>query len=199
MRPSIRIPIRTQDLAIRQHSAGASWEPLPVARGFPGGCDRRGSLERGPRRARVAPHPPLGAGRMALTLAWWPSQIMQTRLRQARRRDVWACVLLAALLFRAYIPVGFMPASGSPFLVELCPAYGSAPAHHAHHHHSSQGRADFQDCPFGSAPAPGPVSDLIGFEPPGLIASPANIPAEPARARTRPLHAYQSRGPPSLA
>jgi hypothetical protein len=135
---------------------------------------------------------------MALTLAWWRSQIMQTRARHTRRSDVLAWLLLAALLFRAYIPVGFMPASGSAFLVELCPAYGSAPAHHGHHHHS-QGQADFQDCPFGSAPALGPVSDLIGFEPPGPIASPADIPADPARPRTRPLHAYQPRGPPSLA
>ena len=109
-----------------------------------------------------------------------------------------AGVLLAALLFRAYIPVGFMPASGSPFLVELCPAYGSAPAHHGHHHHPP-GQAEFQDCPFGSAPALGPVSHLVGFKPPRPIACSANIPAEPVRPRTRPLHAYQPRGPPSLA
>src|ERR1700722_13337479 len=52
--------------------------------------------------------------------------VMQTRLCHARRPDVLAIVLLAALLFRAYIPVGFMPASGTPFLVELCPAVGGA-------------------------------------------------------------------------
>src|SRR5271156_3271885 len=123
---------------------------------------------------------------------------MQTRLRHARRPNVTAIVWLAALLFRAYIPVGFMPASGGPFLVELCPAYGSAPAHHGHHHHS-QGQADFQDCPFGSAPALGPVSALVGFDPAGPIVPPADIPADPARPRTRLLHAYQPRGPPSLA
>ena len=93
---------------------------------------------------------------------------------------VLAIVLLAALFFRAYIPVGFMPASGTPFLVELCPAYGGAPAHHGHHHHS-QGQADFQDCPFGSTPAPGPVSHLVAFEPAGRITSFVEIPAEPAR------------------
>ena len=137
-------------------------------------------------------------GTMALTLARWLSQIMKTRLRHVRRPDGLAIVLLAALLFRAYIPVGFMPASGSPFLVELCPAYGSTPAHHGHHHHS-QGQADFQDCPFGGTPAMGPVSHLVAFEPAGPIASPVDVPAEPARPRTRPHHAYQPRGPPSLA
>ena len=110
-----------------------------------------------------------------------------------------AIVLLATLIFRAYIPVGFMPASGTPFLVELCPAYSSGvPAHHGHHHHS-QGQADFQDCPFGSAPASGPVSDLIAFEPAGRTTSSVEIPTEPGRLATRLARAHQSRGPPSPA
>jgi hypothetical protein len=125
--------------------------------------------------------------------------VMQTRLRHARRPDVLAIVLLAALIFRAYIPVGFMPASGTPFLVELCPAYaGGAPGHHGHHHHS-QGQADFQDCPFGSAPALGPVSHFIVFEPAGRITSFVTIPAERGGPDTRVLRAHQPRGPPSLA
>ena len=36
--------------------------------------------------------------------------------------------------FCAYVPVGFMPAGGAPFRVELCPASGVLlPAQHAHH------------------------------------------------------------------
>src|ERR1700677_735060 len=125
--------------------------------------------------------------------------VLQTRLRHARRPDVLTIALLAALIFRAYIPVGFMPASGTPFLVELCPAYaGGAPAHHGHHHHS-QGQADFQDCPFGSAPALGPASDLIVFEPAARITSFVKSPAERVGPDTRVLRAYQPRGPPSLA
>jgi hypothetical protein len=124
---------------------------------------------------------------------------MQTRLRHARRSDVSAIILLAALIFRAYIPVGFMPASGAPFLVELCPAYaGGAAAHHGHHHHS-QGQADFQDCPFGSGPALGPVSHLITFESAGGITSSVKIPAQPVRLATRVLCTHQPRGPPALA
>lgn len=127
------------------------------------------------------------------------SAVMQTRLSHARRPDVLAIVLLAALIFRAYIPVGFMPARGTPFLVELCPAYSSGvPAHHGHHHHS-QGQADFQDCPFGSVPASGPLSHLIAFEPAGRTTSSVGIPAEAARLGTRLARAHQPRGPPSLA
>src|ERR1700733_12821003 len=125
---------------------------------------------------------------------------MKTRLCHARRPNVLAIVLLAALVFRAYIPVGFMPASGTPFLVELCPASagGAAPSHHTHHHHS-QGQADFQDCPFGSAPASGPVSQLIAFEPPGRITSFIETPVGPGCLATRLLRTHQPRGPPSLA
>ena len=124
--------------------------------------------------------------------------VMQARLRHTRRLDVLAIVLLAAFIFRSYIPVGFMPASGTPFLLELCPAYaGAMPSQHEHHHHS-QTHTNFQDCPFGSAPASGPVSQLITFEPPGRISSSVDIPLESERLGIRPLRAHQPRGPPSL-
>jgi hypothetical protein len=123
---------------------------------------------------------------------------MNTRLRHSRRPDALAILLLAALVFRAYIPVGFMPASGTPFLVELCPAYaGGATLHHEHHHHS-HGQADFQDCPFGSVPALGPVSHLIAFDAGAPMSSNLPIPAESARLVTQLLRAQQPRGPPSL-
>lgn len=124
---------------------------------------------------------------------------MQTRLRLSRRPDVLAIALLAALVFRAYVPVGFMPAGGTPFLVELCPDYaGGLPAHHGSHHHS-KGHSEFQYCPFGAAPALGPVSHLIAFEPAGPLTSFVEVPAEPGRLATRPLPTHQPRGPPSLA
>lgn len=124
---------------------------------------------------------------------------MQARLRHTRRLDVLAIVLLATFIFRAYIPVGFMPASGTPFLLELCPAYaGTMPAHHQHHQHSPA-HSDFQDCPFGSAPGHGPVSQHVGFASPGPISSSVEIPHEPQRPGIRPLRTHQPRGPPSLA
>ena len=125
---------------------------------------------------------------------------MRNRSSNSRRPDVPAIVLLAALLFRAYVPVGFMPASGTPFLLELCPtAYPAVTsAHHSHHGHL-QGHADFRNCPFGSAPAAGPVSHLIVFEPPGRFSSLVDILAEPNRPSTRPLLSHPPRGPPSRA
>jgi hypothetical protein len=108
-----------------------------------------------------------------------------------------AIILLAALVFRAYIPIGYMPASGTPFLVQLCPAYvGSLSAQHVHTHHS-QGHADFQNCPFGSAPAQGPISHLLVFESPGQIAFSPSIPAEAQAGSTQLLRVQQPRGPPS--
>src|ERR1700734_2716344 len=123
-------------------------------------------------------------------------------MRQAllqRRRNSFTSLLLVALLFRAYVPVGFMTAAGAPFRLELCPAFGmSVPAHHLHHH-DSRHPADPQDCPFGSAPAQGPVSDLPVLDPPGQIPFLQAIPAGPERLVTRPLRSHQPRGPPSLA
>src|SRR5277367_2178394 len=85
-----------------------------------------------------------------------------------RRPDVLSGILLAALLFRAYIPVGFMPASGTPFLLQLCPAASPMPMP-AHHHHDTQSHTHFDNCPFGSAPASGPIIHIVAFESPAAI------------------------------
>jgi hypothetical protein len=123
---------------------------------------------------------------------------MGNRSFNSRRLRVSAIIVLAALLLRAYIPVGFMPASGAPFQLELCPAFGlSVSAHHLHHH-DSQHHADLQDCPFGSAPAQGPISDLVVFDPSGQIPFLKGFLAEPKRLVARPLRSHQPRGPPSL-
>jgi hypothetical protein len=81
-------------------------------------------------------------------------------LFKLRRRGGVGILLLALLALRAYVPAGFMPASGTPFLLELCPAALAAemPASHAHHHSGTH--ADLDSCPFGSASAGGPVPHL---------------------------------------
>jgi hypothetical protein len=106
-------------------------------------------------------------------------------------------LLLALLLFRAYVPVGFMPASGVPFALELCPSATMALLGHLHHHPGTH--ADFESCPFGSAPAAGPISHHIGFASAGpaplaRMAEPESLP--PA---LRALRTHQPRGPPALA
>jgi hypothetical protein len=108
-------------------------------------------------------------------------------------------ILLAMLLFRAYVPVGFMPAVGAPFLLELCPATSPMPmsAHHEHLHHSGT-HGHFENCPFGCAPAAGPISHPVVFEPPGRTAAHAVIDFESLRFGVRLGRAHQPRGPPSL-
>jgi hypothetical protein len=111
----------------------------------------------------------------------------------------WAGALLVILLARAYVPVGFMPATGSLFELQICPVGLAAwmPAHHQHPHLGSH--ADFENCPFGSAPAAGPISHQVQFESAGqilsrpamaLASSPRGVPA---------ARAHLPRGPPALA
>jgi hypothetical protein len=116
-----------------------------------------------------------------------------------RQRDLATRLLLAMFLFRAYVPIGFMPASGTPFLLQLCPAgiQAAMPAHHLHHDMGSH--THFENCPFGSAPAAGPISQFIVFEPAGQIVSAPWVAFEPLRLGIRLQRAHQPRGPPSLA
>ena len=116
-----------------------------------------------------------------------------------RRRETAVRLLLALFLFRAYIPIGFMPASGTPFLLQICPVgmQTSMPAHHLHH--DMGGHSHFENCPFGSAPGAGPISQGIAFQPPDRIASPLPAAPESLRLSLRLPRAHQPRGPPSLA
>jgi hypothetical protein len=106
-------------------------------------------------------------------------------------------LLLALLLFRAYVPAGFMPASGVPFALQLCPAATTGMPSHLHHHPGTH--ADFESCPFGSAPAAGPLSHHIVFASAGLapLARVADIESLPPTLRAQRNH--QPRGPPALA
>ena len=124
---------------------------------------------------------------------------MRKHLFNSQRRDLFTSLLLVVLLFRAYVPVGFMPASGTPFLLEMCPATYQAqtPAHHGHHHAGSHG--EFANCPFGSAPAAGPISHVIAFAPPAPIFSQPLVAFEPLRLGVDLPRAHQPRGPPALA
>ena len=124
---------------------------------------------------------------------------MRKHLFHPGRRDWFTGLLLAVLLFRAYVPVGFMPASGTPFLLELCPAAYQLqlPAHQGHHH--SGAHTHFENCPFGSAPGAGPISHIIAFAPPAPIVSQLLVAFEPPRLGVRLPRAHQPRGPPSLA
>src|ERR1700688_212010 len=126
---------------------------------------------------------------------------MRTHLINCKRRDLLTSFLLVMSLFRAYVPVGFMPASGTPFLLELCPA--TAPTSMsmpmpAHHHHSDT-HTHFENCPFGSASASGPVPHLGAVSAVSLRTpeSAATIDLLPVGAQL--VYLPQPRGPPLLA
>jgi hypothetical protein len=130
------------------------------------------------------------------------------------------------LLLRAYVPVGFMPASGAPFLLQLCPAAGALPMgmvmdapmamsmdppmdmsmpmdmpmpkgmHVSAGTHPGHQHSHFDQCPFGSAPAAGPLSQFLVFEPAGLAPSFVPVDFQSARPGQRLQRAHPPRGPP---
>jgi hypothetical protein len=116
--------------------------------------------------------------------------------RRGSRAGIW---LLALLLFRAYIPAGFMPAGGVPFALELCPTgmAGMAAAHL--HHHAGSTHTAFETCPFGSAPAAGPISHHVDFESAGPAPVQRIVAFEAPCLSLRPQRSHQPRAPPSLA
>jgi hypothetical protein len=107
--------------------------------------------------------------------------------------------LLVALAFRAIVPVGFMPASGHVFALEICrdrlPA--QPPAHHSHD--QSGAHAHFARCPFGSAPAAGPISQFAAVVPTALPTAVPIVDFDELRLGVRPDRAHRSRAPPHLA
>jgi len=115
------------------------------------------------------------------------------------RRYLFSSLMLAALLFRAYVPVGFMPASGAPFLLEMCPATYQVPMAAHHGHHDSTTHSHFENCPFGSAPAAGPIAHIIGFDPPAPLHPKSLHSFEPLRLIARLDRDHPPRGPPPLA
>ena len=117
-----------------------------------------------------------------------------------------AVAALVALLLRAWIPPGFMPASDGSLALVLCPGTApvltSPPAHHgldARHHHDGQGdRGAEAPCPFGvAAVAAGPPAPVTLAPPPELFAA---LQAPPRVARVSadfPHLLPPSTGPPA--
>jgi hypothetical protein len=106
-------------------------------------------------------------------------------------------LLLALLLFRAYVPAGFMPADGVPFALQLCPAAMAGNLHHLHHHAGTH--AQFESCPFGSVPGAGPLSHHLDFESAGPAPSRPIVAFEAPALTQRAERSHPPRGPPSLA
>lgn len=112
------------------------------------------------------------------------------------RRDLFCSLLLAALLLRAYVPVGFMPASGTPFLLEMCPGTYQVPMPAHHGQHDPATHAHFENCPFGSAPAAAPIAEIAVFAPPAPLVSASLHPFEPLLLCARLDRNHPPRAPP---
>jgi len=114
-----------------------------------------------------------------------------------------------------------MPAAGTPWLLEICPTglHGAIVPQHAHHHMAghdmaahgmaalnpaahgvgtagSGTHADFEDCPFGSAPAAGPISQFAAATAAAQLVSEAIPALEPLPHGARIPRAHRARGPP---
>jgi hypothetical protein len=124
---------------------------------------------------------------------------MQPRARAHRQRNLTTSLVLAFFLLRAYVPLGFMPASGAPLLLEICPQGLHMPVSAQHLHHNSGNHGHFENCPFGSAPASGPISHFVSFQVGGQVASPLMLAYAPSLLGVRLQRAHQARAPPTVA
>ena len=125
---------------------------------------------------------------------------MHSTLFNRRRRELVTSTLLVALVLRALIPVGFMPASGEGFSLTICRAdfpASSAPQDPGRHPGNPP---HIEHCAFGNAPAAGPATEVARVVPTPVTA------AEPMLFLCAPLHinvglvrVQQPRGPPRFA
>jgi hypothetical protein len=121
-----------------------------------------------------------------------------------RRRRGWALALVPALLLRAFIPAGFMPAvgEGSLALVFCEPGVlASASPHTGHHGHDGAGHGGHSasgECPFAQSAAPAlPTLAAVPPSPP-LVAEVGAAWRDDAAPGSAPRRYAAPRGPPSL-
>ena len=125
---------------------------------------------------------------------------MSSEARSVRRVQPWRAVLLAALLLRALVPAGFMPAVGAGSLALVFCEPGAL-VQHAHHagHAGHGGHGVASECPF--AQSAGPALPTLALAPPAHPPS-IHVPAlgrEPATQSDAPLRHAAARGPPALS
>ncbi len=118
------------------------------------------------------------------------------------RRTWWALALLPALLLRALVPAGFMPAVGSGSLaLVFCEPAGQAAGPHAHHHPGADGAGHGRhsasaECPFAQSAAPAlPTLAAVAIGHPLVAHVPAARRGD-ERLPTVPLRHAAARGPP---
>jgi hypothetical protein len=124
---------------------------------------------------------------------------MRPNLFNRRRRELAISILLVALVFRALIPVGFMPASGNLFSLTICRADFPAPSPPQDTDRHPGNPPRIEHCAFGNAPAAGPGVEVAGVLPVSVTACEPILVSEPLRINVRLVRAQQPRGPPRFA
>jgi hypothetical protein len=131
---------------------------------------------------------------------------MDRTVPRIRRRTATVTALLAALLLRALIPAGFMPAvgAGSLALVFCAPGMAAGAGAHAHQHHHGQhgtggtGHSAAAQCPFAQSAAPAlPTVAALHYAPPRLASLAPTRREDQVAPAVTPRHAA-ARGPPTL-
>lgn len=130
-------------------------------------------------------------------MAYHAASIMYHCLKSRTQRELITALLLVALAFRALIPVGFMPAADGAFSLQICRA-GSLASIDPPDQHAPPGHPlHFEHCPFGSAPATGPLAHVPALHAAGLTAFAPVDDLQTLRLRARFDRAHQPRAPPS--
>ena len=126
------------------------------------------------------------------------------------RRLIIISALLAALLWRALVPAGFMPAADGSAQLMPCPEgmpgmmveqpadaanYGTDPGGDP----GAQPRDHTDHCPFGSAPFAAPLPAFVLPAPPRTGSRPPTLRFSPRRPEVRVARTHQPRAPPLSA
>jgi len=125
---------------------------------------------------------------------------MRSTLFNRRKRELVTSILLVALVLRALIPAGFMPASGQGFSLAICRTTfqaTSAPQDTGQY----PGRpSHIEHCAFGNAPAAGPAMEVARVLPtPVTAAEPILLLCEPLHLNVGLVRVQQPRAPPRFA
>jgi hypothetical protein len=120
---------------------------------------------------------------------------MRRLIHSRLQRELLTSLLLVAMVFRALIPAGFMPSAERPFSLEICHAGTLGSGHSVPPNHSPH----FEHCPFGSAPATGPLPSLPRVARTGISPAPAISHFATLRLGVRLDRAHAARAPPVLA
>ena len=125
---------------------------------------------------------------------------MRSTVFNRRRRELVTSILLVALVLRALIPAGFMPASGEGFSLTICRGDLSVPSspHDTGRHPGNAPHTEH--CAFGNAPAAGPAMEVARILPtPVTSAEPIPFLSEPLHLNVALVRVQQPRGPPRFA